>query len=67
MKPNTRLTLENEKESVLNATYELTLSNGESVRLNFLLEKQSESLTLHQVELAMLRRVKELAEHMLKA
>ena len=67
MKPNTRLTLENEKESVLNATYELTLSNGESVRLNFLLEKQSESLTPHQVELAMLRRVKELAEHMLKA
>lgn len=67
MKSNTRITLENEKEGVLNATLELTMSNGESVRLSFFLQKQPESQTLHQIEQAMLRRVKELAEHMLKA
>lgn len=67
MKPNTRLTLENATEGVLNATLELTLSNGESMRLSFLLPKQQESQTIQQIELAMLRKVKELAEHMLKA
>ncbi len=67
MKPNTRLTLENATEGVLNATYELTFSNGESVRLSFLLPKGQESQTLHQVELAMIQRVKEIAEHMLQA
>lgn len=67
MKSNTRLTLENATEGVLNATYELTFSNGESMRLNFLLPKGQESQTLHQVELAMIQRVKEIAEHMLQA
>ena len=67
MKPNTRLTLENATEGVLNATYELTFSNGESMRLSFHLPKGQESRTLHEMELAMLRRAKEIAEHMLQA
>lgn len=66
MKSNTRLTLENATEGVLNATYELTLSNGESMRLSFLLPKKQESQTLHQIELAMLQRAKEIAERMLQ-
>lgn len=37
------------------------------LRLSFHLPKGQESQTLHQVELAMLQRVKEIAEHMLQA
>lgn len=65
MKSNTRLTLENATEGVLNATYELTLSNGESMRLSFQLPKKRESQTLQEIERAMLQRTTEICTHML--
>lgn len=68
MKAKTRLTVTNDIEEVLNVSYDLDLSNGESVHLNFHLPKApgNASHTLHEMERAMIRRMVELGTKMLE-
>lgn len=67
MKPVTRLTVANDIEGALNVTYDVRLSNGESVVMNFQIPKISEhaSVTLHHLERSMLHRLESLAKTML--
>ena len=67
-KAMTRLSLQSDQEGLMNTTLELSLSDGESMRLNFLLPKtQQAPQTIEHIERAMLLRAKTLAEHMLQA
>ncbi len=62
----TRLTLENSEEGVINTTLDVTLSNGESMRLSFRLPKRLQPQTIHEIEQAMLQRAQDIAARMLQ-
>lgn len=62
----TRLTLENSEEGVINTTLDITLSNGESMRLSFRLPKRHQPQTIQEIEQTMLRRAQDIAAHMLQ-
>lgn len=68
MKPISRLTVANDIEGALNVSYDLRLSNGESVVMNFQIPKNSgpASMTIQQLERAMLQRVELIAKEMLQ-
>ena len=63
---NTKLTLDNAEDGVLNATLECMFANGENVRLSFRLSQQQSSQTIEQVERAMWLRVREVADRILQ-